>query len=349
MSYGGSLKLESSATVKARLLSSSGQWSALTEATFTVAAEAANVNNLVISKIHYHPLEPSEEEIAAGHDQESDFEYIELFNISKKTVSLSGFNFTNGIEFQFDPSIVSEIESGGRAVLVSDIAAFQFRYGDGIKILGEFNAGKLNNDGEALSLNGPDASEIWNFEYNDSGAWPDSPDGGGTALVLIDPENSKDNQALSFPENWRPSAGNEGLPGRDDRVSFAVWLSNQPSPDPSADPDGDGLNQLLAFSIGLSEKLDPSTFLPNVSLQSLQVGETEEIYPVISIRQRTGIADVKFEIESSTDLLNWSPTNGVLILTQDLKNSTMLRTYRDSKPYKDNVNRYFRVRVSSNL
>ncbi|MDA7605456.1 hypothetical protein N8631_01615, partial [Verrucomicrobiales bacterium] len=103
------------------------------------------------------------------------------------------------------------------------------------------------------------------------------------------------------------------------------------------------------FSIGLSEKLDPSTFLPNVSLQSLQVGETEEIYPVISIRQRTGIADVKFEIESSTDLLNWSPTNGVLILTQDLKNSTMLRTYRDSKPYKDNVNRYFRVRVSSNL
>ena len=233
--------------------------------------------------------------------------------------------------------------------MVSDIAAFQFRYGDGIKILGEFNAGKLNNDGEALSLNGPDASEIWNLEYNDSGAWPDSPDGGGTALVLIDPENSKENQALSFPENWRASSGNEGLPGRDDRVSFAVWLSNQPSPDPSADPDGDGLNQLLAFSIGLSEKLDPSTFLPNVSLQSLQVGETEEIYPVISIRQRTGIADVKFEIESSTDLLNWSPTNGVLILTQDLKNSTMLRTYRDSKPYKDNVNRYFRVRVSSNL
>ena len=349
LSYSGSLNLESSATLKARLLSSSGQWSALTEATFTVAAEAANVNNLVISKIHYHPLEPSEEEIAAGHDQESDFEYIELFNISKKTVSLSGFNFTNGIEFHFDPNIVSEIESGGRAVLVSDIAAFKFRYGDGIKILGEFNAGKLNNDGEALSLNGPDGSEIWNFEYNDSGAWPDSPDGGGTALVLIDPENPKENQALSFPENWRPSSGNEGLPGRDDRVSFAVWLSNQPITDPNADPDGDGLNQLLAFSIGLSKKLDPSTFLPNVYLESLQVGETEEIYPVISIRQRTGIADVKFEIESSTDLLNWSSANGVLILTQDMKNRTMLRTYRDSKPYKDNVNRFFRVRVSSNL
>ena len=109
------------------------------------------------------------------------------------------------------------------------------------------------------------------------------------------------------------------------------------------------MNQLLAFSIGLSEKLDPSAFLPNVSLESLQVGETEEIYPVISIRQRTGIADVKFEIESSTDLLNWSPANGVLILTEDLKNLTMLRTYRDSEPYKDNVNRFFRVRVSSSL
>ena len=48
ISYSGSLDLESSATVKARVLSSSGQWSALTEATFTVAAEAANVGRVSI-------------------------------------------------------------------------------------------------------------------------------------------------------------------------------------------------------------------------------------------------------------------------------------------------------------
>jgi len=109
------------------------------------------------------------------------------------------------------------------------------------------------------------------------------------------------------------------------------------------------LNQLLEFSVGISGKLDPSEFLPNVSLESLKVGETEEKYPVITIRQRTGISDVKFKIESSTDLLNWSSVNRVLILTEDLKNRTMLRSYRDSQPYEDNVSRFFRVRVSSKL
>ena len=53
--------------------------------------------------------------------------------------------------------------------------------------------------------------------------------------MLIDPENPKENESLSSPENWRSSSGDEGLPGRDDRVSFADWLSNQPNPDPSAD------------------------------------------------------------------------------------------------------------------
>ena len=74
-------------------------------------------------------------------------------------------------------------------MLVADSAAFRMRHGDGVRILGEFEDGKLNDDGEEIALLDAAGDEMWRFTYNDAGAWPDSPDGGGPALVLIDPDN----------------------------------------------------------------------------------------------------------------------------------------------------------------
>ena len=57
-------------------------WSALNEAFFFVDTALASDTNLVISEINYRPLPPSPTEEAAGFNERSDFEFIELTNIA---------------------------------------------------------------------------------------------------------------------------------------------------------------------------------------------------------------------------------------------------------------------------
>ena len=78
-------------------------WSALTKAEFVVDAESASAENLSISEIHYRPALPTSEEIEAGYDDRSDFEFI-LFNFSSRPVDLGSLEFSDGI--QFDLSLV---------------------------------------------------------------------------------------------------------------------------------------------------------------------------------------------------------------------------------------------------
>lgn len=118
--------------------SSTGEWSALNEASFLLGVPASS-NNLVISKIHYHPS-----------DAQGDLaEYVELLNISDQPVSLAGVSFSEGISFAFND--IDTLQPGLRAVLVADPAAFQAAYGAGPSILGTFTS-RLANDGERVTL-----------------------------------------------------------------------------------------------------------------------------------------------------------------------------------------------------
>ena len=210
------IAIDSTTTVHARNFDE-GEWSALNAATF-YAGTPATMDNLVISKIHYHPSD------AQGELSE----FVELMNISDQAVDLSGVAFTQGIEFAFGDT--ASLSPGQRAVLVADPAAFEAAFGTGAKILGTF-ASRLSDGGERLTLTDADGSPLQSLSYNDSSPWPGEPDGGGYSLVLISPQSAPDHEQ---PQNWRASLNPGGDPGSSDATLFT----------------GDPATDLLDYALG---------------------------------------------------------------------------------------------------
>jgi uncharacterized repeat protein (TIGR02543 family) len=113
----------------------------------------------------------------------SNFDYIQLYNISDTTLYLGGVRFIEGIDFTF-PNIT--LDPGQFVSVVSNTTAFRSRYGPGPSVAGEY-AGNLDNGGEniILQLPWPCEAAILRFEYDDS--WYPSTDGFGDSLVIRDP------------------------------------------------------------------------------------------------------------------------------------------------------------------
>ena len=92
--------------------------------------------------------------------------------------------------------------------------------------MGQFN-GNLNNGGERVTLVDSEGVEIQSFKYDDKSPWPESPDGQGPSLVLM---NSLSGPDHSDPESWRASGSDGGSPGfesgknhnSDDLIQYAI-------------------------------------------------------------------------------------------------------------------------------
>lgn len=199
--YTGPLTLQDLTTIRARVLNGQ-EWSALNEARFVVGTPT-----LGVSELHYHPADVSPAELAAGFTNADDFEFIELVNTGRTVFDLRGARFTSGIDFQFDDSIGSQLPVGAYLLLVRSRAAFQLRYGPGRPIAGEYT-GRFNNSGEQVVMVDARGRTILDFTYQTNGGWPQSPDGDGPSLEVLDPSGP-----LSTPANWRASTVRGGTPG----------------------------------------------------------------------------------------------------------------------------------------
>lgn len=195
-------------TVQARVLDG-GTWSAMEAATFLVNATLPTASNLAITELHYNPPAPEADEVAAGFDNNDDFEFIELLNRDATTpLDLSGLTFTDGITATLGAVTLAP---GARTVLVNNAAAFAHRYGTGIPVAGVYE-GRLSNNGETLTLlAAPGGGVLHAFTYGTSGDWPERADGHGSSLEVRDPDAD-----LNDPDNWRSSAEYHGTPGTAD-------------------------------------------------------------------------------------------------------------------------------------
>lgn len=197
---GDRIRLDESLILKARARSSAGQWSALTEASFTVAAAS-----LVISEIMYHP------------ESEPLAEFLEIHNPGDFAVSLTGLRLIDGIDFDFDlRSSIKRLEAGERLLLVRDREAFQRVYGTVFdsQIAGTFqNDTALANGGESLAVADANGEVVLRVRYDDESPWPTSSDGQGRSLVFTGGQ-------LENPINWRPSRTVGGNPGDSDVLPF---------------------------------------------------------------------------------------------------------------------------------
>ena len=188
-------------TIKTRAFSGS-QWSALVEATFTVGQP-----RLVITELNYHPSDPTIDEVSAGFASANDFEFVELMNAGVHTLDLTGSQFTDGITFDFSETSITQMLPGQRVLIVSNAVAFDFRYGAGLPVIGQYS-GKLSNQGETLEITAINGDILSTVTYGVSSPWPEQADGLGSSLELTDPLGQ-----VNAPPNWQASVQFGGTPG----------------------------------------------------------------------------------------------------------------------------------------
>ena len=118
-------------------------------------------------------------------------------NLKVGSPALTSFATTSGI---------TTLAPGAYVLLVSDYAAFEFRYGTGLPVAGQYT-GHQNNGGEMMSLDEFGAAdpltgymptyEVDRVKYNNVAPWPTQAAGGGPALIRVHPADYGDD-----PANW---------------------------------------------------------------------------------------------------------------------------------------------------
>ena len=272
---------------------------------------------LVITKIHYHP------------EGDGLSEFIEVMNVSdSKSLDLTDIRFTNGISFNFSNGSIKSLGPGERALIIRDLKAFEESFGAGLPVAGIFEDGTaLSNGGETIKLEDSENGTISEFRYNDKSPWPETADGGGKALAIIGPGSLPD---PDDPNNWiaiepSPNSADNGFTG-----------------DPNADKDSDGMSAFLEHAVGTSE----NEFTDQGSIFSVSLN-SENI--VFNYKKNTSDENLKFTVETSTDLKEWKNINeiGQLNIEESKDNensSTMTLTLIPSTS--DEQSRHFRLKVT---
>ncbi|MCZ6792360.1 MAG: lamin tail domain-containing protein, partial [Planctomycetota bacterium] len=147
-------------------------WIAVLSGGVGAAIPAEGRAAVVINEIHYNPRAPDGKTL----------EFIELFNASGRTVSLGGWQFTNGVEYVFPAA--AALPAGGFAVVCRDRDAFIDRFGAGELLFGNY-VGALDNDGEEVVLADAFGAVIDAVRYDDSTPWPSFADGNGASLQRL--------------------------------------------------------------------------------------------------------------------------------------------------------------------
>jgi hypothetical protein len=239
------------------------------------------VGPIVINEIMFHPPSPD------GIEDNIQDEYLELRNITGAGVPLfdpatptNTWQLAGGVDFVFPQNVT--LPAGQSLLVVSfdpqldsvALAEFRSRYNvtNSISIFGPYS-GHLSNNGESLALYKPDAPLqppsvdagfvpqilVEQISYLPSAPWPAGADGTGSSLQrLVGAGYGND------PVNWfvaAPTAGrsNTNSPGdlNGDGLPDAWQLQyfssiEDPEAAPSADPDGDGFDNLQEYQAGTS-------------------------------------------------------------------------------------------------
>ena len=271
--------------------------------------------HLAITKIHYHP------------QSDGLAEYIELMNTdSEQPLNLEGISFTEGIEFDFDNSPIKSLGPNQKIYIVRDKLAFVNAYGDSFIIAGAFENGTaLGNEGETVKLEDSENGTINEIRYNDKDPWPESADGQGKALGLINPMNKPD---AGNPENWaavdpNPNAQNNGFVGN-----------------PSKDNDLDGLGALVEYAIGTSDQSFNNSPPLTVSFENNNIQLTHTV--------DKSAEDVQLIIETTTNLEEWVKIESlgeINIKETDVGDGIVSRSITLTNHKKSALTRHFRIKI----
>jgi len=325
------IPLNGPTTVKARSLRN-GVWSALTEASFTIEAVPADASNLAIVEMLYNPVGASTEEILAGFDDGDMFEFLRLQNTGTQNVDLANLRFTAGINFDFTGSALKVLPPGGVAIIVANLDAFRFRYGNSFDplIAGQYSA-KLSNGGEHLRLIGQGDAILHEFTFGTAAPWPVLTTLDGHSIINQNPTANH-----GTATHWQASINLGGTP--DGQLDFATWqaalftpaqLADPALSGPDADPDLDGWGNFMEFALGSLPRNSQSHPGP-ITASFAQLGDDRHL--TLTFTRASHAGSVQFAAEIADNLPAW--TGGGITHGPDLRNpdGTLTTTFRHPNP-----------------
>lgn len=173
--------------------------------TFFSAASIWAGTDIVINEIMYNSI---------GND----VEFIELYNASTTQYNLQNWYILDDND-SHSPCILNwTLNPGEYLIIAGDVAQFRQKY----PTVANVNPNAFDTGGTGWSLaNGGDVVRLFDnnktlqdiVAYSDGGDWPNSPDGNGPSLELLNP--ALDN---SLPTSWDPSSMDGGTPGAKNSV-----------------------------------------------------------------------------------------------------------------------------------
>lgn len=141
-------------------------------------------SQIVITEIMYNPPE-------SGTDS---LEYFELHNAGTAAVDLSGWNFTQGVEFIFPSG--ATIQPNAYITIAKSTTAFTSVFGSAPTY--QWDNGALTNGGEDIELRDAAGNVMDYVNYQNGGSWPSGANGTGPSIVLCNSAADNDNGV-----NWQ--------------------------------------------------------------------------------------------------------------------------------------------------
>ncbi|MFT6179482.1 MAG: hypothetical protein ACJAQT_003612 [Akkermansiaceae bacterium] len=260
-------------------------------------------------------------EIMYNVDGNEDAEYLELLNISERSVDLysptfdRGWKLDKGIDFEFPSG--SNIAPGERIIVTRSTNAFtsEFTTPGGTQIF-EWTDGKLSNSGDTIELEMPgllnDLMEtkfirLDRVNYGTDAPWTSAADGTGLALSKISAHNYGNDAT-----NWTalsPSPGSATT-----GTTYESWASGLSETD---DEDHDGLSNLLEYALGTNPRRFDSGPGFDLTFRRTSLG--------LALAVPLDRGDVQVTLQKSNDLETWQaielPPVRVTSTTQEMEAS----------------------------
>lgn len=294
---------------------------------------------VMIQEIHHAP---------PGGDE--DLQFVELFNTGPAAVELAGWRLRGAVDYDFTGGTLA---SGGVLVLVPfspadtvKAAAFRSTYdiGEDVNLTGPWESGDELDQHDRVTLyraGMPPVEEpsliplLLEGEVNYEGqgdGWPDTT--GGSSLNCATPDFG------SVAAHWYAAFPSPGRAPLRYRYWQALQFSDSGASSlDSADPDGDGLSNLMEYCLGLSPfTANPASALPGAVVQLEPGGGRMLVFTWSRPADRPGVV---YTAQQSANLQHWTALN-----EEDAGSTAKVITRRAAIPILPGISRFVRLRVT---